>query len=30
MERSDLRGVIAVGRGSLKGGKSQFLGDVLG
>ena len=28
MERSDLRGVIEAGRGSLKGEKSQLLGDV--
>ena len=30
MERSDLREVIEAGRGSLKGEKSQLLGDVLG
>ena len=30
MERSDLRGVIEAGRGSLKGEKNQLLGDVLG
>ena len=30
MGRSDLRGVIEAGRRSLKGEKSQLLGDVLG